>query len=167
MWASGVESGQHVAARLDSPGVVVMPPAVLLSCLILGAVLEWFLPPEGLGAPLSVSLAGAVLAVAGFAFMMWGHGRFKALDVSVVTVRPASQLVTGGAYRRSRNPMYTGMIATYAGVAMCVAGVWLCATLILFFLYLSLYVIPREEAYLVRRFGSEYADYCKRVRRWL
>lgn len=33
--------------------------------------------------------------------------------------------------------------------------------------YFSIYVIPREEAYLKRRFGLEYADYCEKVRRWL
>lgn len=167
MWASGMESVPHVASREDSPGVVVMPPAVLLTCLLLGGVLEWLLPPDGLGAHIAVFLAGAVLAVAGFAFMMWGHGRFKALEVSVVTVRPASLLVTGGAYLFSRNPMYIGILALFAGVAMCVESAWLCAALLVFFLYLSLYVIPREEAYLSRRFGSEYADYCKQVRRWL
>jgi protein-S-isoprenylcysteine O-methyltransferase Ste14 len=28
-------------------------------------------------------------------------------------------------------------------------------------------VIPREEAYLERRFGAAYDDYRRRVRRWL
>jgi protein-S-isoprenylcysteine O-methyltransferase Ste14 len=34
-------------------------------------------------------------------------------------------------------------------------------------LYLSLYVIPCEEAYMERVFGEEYSAYCRRVRRWL
>jgi protein-S-isoprenylcysteine O-methyltransferase Ste14 len=34
------------------------------------------------------------------------------------------------------------------------------------FLYLSLYVIPREEAYMERVFGDRYRAYRTRVRRW-
>ena len=99
--------------------------------------------------------------------MMWGHGQFKALGVNVKTVLPASHLVADGAYRFSRNPMYVGFIAMLAGLGIAVASVWLCAMCLPFFAYFSLYVIPREEAYLARRFGAEYAAYRAKVRRWL
>jgi len=35
------------------------------------------------------------------------------------------------------------------------------------FVLLNRCVVPREEAILSRRFGTEYMAYCRRVRRWL
>ncbi len=34
-------------------------------------------------------------------------------------------------------------------------------------LYLSRYVIPREEAYMQRKYGEAYRDYSRQVRRWV
>ena len=153
--------------REDSPGVVIMPPAIVLALALTGIALETTLPPDrGRDMPALV-WSGIVLAALGFAFMMWGHGRFKALGVNVVTVLPASRLVTGGANRFSRNPMYVGFVAMLLGVGLALASVGFCAMTVPLVFYFSVYAIPREEAYLKRRFGLEYADYCEKVRRWL
>ena len=151
----------------DSPGVVVMPPAVFLAALLGGGALEYLLPPAALHAPMALRVAGIAVAVAGFAFMMWGHGRFRKLGVNVVTVRPASRLVTDGAHRLSRNPMYVGLLTLLAGIGLATASVWLGGMVVPLLAYFRFYVIPREEAYLARRFGPEYADYRRQVRRWL
>lgn len=155
----------HVAD--DSPGVVVMPPGVFLALLILGAILEWFLPPSAFAPTMWELIVGVVIILAGFVFMMWGHGRFKTLGVNVKTILPASRLVTDGAYRFSRNPMYVGFVTMTAGFGIALASVWICAMSLPYLIYFSLYVIPREESYLARRFGAEYDSYRKRVRRWL
>ena len=44
---------------------------------------------------------------------------------------------------------------------------WLVATLIASIAVMAVIVIPREEQYLERRFGAEYLDYKKSVRRWI
>jgi protein-S-isoprenylcysteine O-methyltransferase Ste14 len=144
-----------------------MPPAVFLVALLCGGALEYFLPPEALHAPRALRGAGIAVGALGFAFMMWGHGRFRKLGVNVMTVRPASRLVTDGAHRISRNPMYVGLLTLLAGIGLATASVWLGGMVVPLLAYFQFYVIPREEAYLARRFGTEYADYRRKVRRWL
>jgi protein-S-isoprenylcysteine O-methyltransferase Ste14 len=152
----------------DSPNVRFIPPLMFALCLIVGASLEALSPSTLPWLPTVLRyILGGVLVLGGFAFMMWGHSRFRALGVTVKTIRPASRLVTVGAYRFSRNPMYTGMVSLIAGIGFAAENVWMLLASVLMALYLALYVIPREEAYLLRRFGEDYKTYCTTVRRWL
>lgn len=152
----------------DSPGVYVKPPRIFAVCLIAGLILEYAVPSAIPAIPRTARLvSGAVLAAAGFGFMMWGHTLFTTLGVSVKTILPASRLVTAGAYRRSRNPMYVGFLAILAGAGLAAGSMWMVLTAVPMALYLGLYVVPREEAYLARRFGTDYETYRRNVRRWL
>jgi protein-S-isoprenylcysteine O-methyltransferase Ste14 len=36
-----------------------------------------------------------------------------------------------------------------------------------FLLVMDRYVVKREEEYLIKKFGQEYLDYQKKVRRWI
>jgi protein-S-isoprenylcysteine O-methyltransferase Ste14 len=152
----------------DSPGVNVMPPTVFLICLILGGILELLFPRDFplLAWPIRVAL-GLVLGGAGFAFMIIAHENFKRIGVNVPTNQPASSLVTSGAYRFSRNPMYLGGSALFMGTGLMVGSLWLLATCLPLAFYLTFYVIPREETYMERVFGDEYRAYRRRVGRWL
>ncbi|MDQ7831785.1 MAG: isoprenylcysteine carboxylmethyltransferase family protein [Desulfovibrionaceae bacterium] len=152
----------------DSPGVRIMPPLVFLLNLLAGVILHWAAPWPVPGLPQTVGLAaGLLLAGAGIAFMMWGHTLFTRLGVNVKTIRPASMLVATGAYAWSRNPMYVGFLAILAGLGLAAGSAWMVLTVLPMAFYLGLYVIPREEAYLARRFGVEYETYRRAVRRWL
>ena len=155
------------SAGTDSPGVSLMPPTVFYACLILGSVLELFLPQAIplLALPVRLGL-GIVVGGIGFAVMMIAHGTFERLGTNVPTNRPATQFVVQGAYRFSRNPMYAGGSAFFLGIGLTAGSLWLLAAYIPLGLYLSLYVIPREEAYLERAFGDEYRAYRRNVRRW-
>ena len=152
----------------DSPAVNIMPPMVFYGCLLLGGVLEFFAPPEipvlsrlmGLG-------MGIVLGGGGFIFMTIAHETFKRLGTNVPTNLPATTFVVQGAYNISRNPMYVGGSAFFLGIGIAIGSLWMMAAYIPLGLYLSLYVIPREEAYMQRTFKDNYRNYCKEVRRWL
>ena len=151
----------------DSPGIVIMPPKVFLALLLVGIALEFLISGNSFCPPILALVAGIAITALGFAFMMWGHERFHASEINVKTNLPTSKLVMRGAYRVSRNPMYVGFVAMLAGIGVAAASVWICAMVIPFFLYFQLYVIPREESYLLRRFGPAYVDYKKKVGRWL
>lgn len=63
--------------------------------------------------------------------------------------------------------MYVGGSVFFLGIGLAVGSLWLLAAYLPLGLYLSFYVIPREEAYMERIFGDEYRDYRRRIRRWL
>ena len=91
---------------------------------------------------------------------------FKArTTVNPIHIEKASQLVTSGLYRFTRNPMYLGVSLLLTGWAVwlgnplcliCVAG---------FVLVMNAIQIKPEEAALKKIFGQEYVDYTKTVRR--
>lgn len=152
----------------EGPGVRVMPPAVFYTCLTLGIALELLFPSSipQLNGWFRI-IAGLGVAAAGFAFMMAGHEKFKKLGTPVPLNQGTTALVTSGAHGLSRNPMYVGGSLFYLGIGLAVDSVWMLASYAPLGLYLALYVVPREEAYMERRFGQEYLAYRAAVRRWL
>ncbi|VAV86616.1 hypothetical protein MNBD_ALPHA06-2130, partial [hydrothermal vent metagenome] len=78
-----------------------------------------------------------------------------------------SELLVFGPYKFSRNPMYAGMALIYLGVVLILgSGLGLVLMLPLIWI-MNRYVIAGEEAYLSRKFGSDYVEYQNKVRRWL
>jgi hypothetical protein len=107
-----------------------------------------------------VALAGQVLRVAviGYAYIQRG-GAQKQLS--------APKLVSAGFYAHSRNPMYAGDILLFLGLCIIYnsPAVYL---VVLPAVTLGLLAIVRaEERYLAQRFGAGYADYCRRVNRFV
>lgn len=157
--------------KADLPQVKIMPPTIFLICLILGGVFEFLLPSRfilenSLFKIFSIGL-GAILGISGFVCMMVAHETFKKMGTNVPLNLPATLLVEKGLYCISRNPMYLGMLFFFLGMALGVCSLWILGGVIIFFVYLNFYVIPREERYLKRIFDQTYSDYCKRVRRWI
>ena len=92
--------------------------------------------------------------------------RYKT-TISPLTPSETTALVTEGMYRYSRNPMYLGLLLlTFSSTIWF--GTWLGLILNIMFIFLInlLQIIPEEEA-LQEIFGEEYADYKKKVRRWV
>ena len=79
----------------------------------------------------------------------------------------ASQLVTAGVFRVSRNPMYLGMTLLLIGLALWLgsASPWLIPPLFVIIITVA-QIIPEEHA-LGQVFGEPYAAYRRRVRRWV
>lgn len=152
----------------DSPGVNIMPPAVFYACLILGGILEYSFPFDFpvLSKPAHIVL-GLVIGGFGFAFMMAAHGKFKRIGTNIPTNLPAVTFVVDGAYNFSRNPMYVGGSVFFLGIGLAIGSLWMLAAYLPLGLYLALYVVPKEEAYMERVFGDEYRTYCSRVKRWI
>jgi protein-S-isoprenylcysteine O-methyltransferase Ste14 len=99
-----------------------------------------------------------------------GPGSALLFALRGTTLNPAGRplrLITSGAYRFTRNPMYLGLAAAYVGLALVLRAVWPILLLPLPLLFLNSVVIPYEEQRLTETFGDDFSAYRRRVRRWL
>ena len=71
------------------------------------------------------------------------------------------------ALARSRNPLYLGLLAGSAGLALLAGSLWALVLLPVEWALLQWGAVLPEERYLAGKFGSAYDDYRRRVRRWL
>jgi protein-S-isoprenylcysteine O-methyltransferase Ste14 len=77
-----------------------------------------------------------------------------------------TELVSSGVFRFSRNPIFLGMIVTLSGVFLIVPNALTLLFLALGFVLIQIQV-RLEEEFLGKTHGAEYAEFRRRVRRWL
>lgn len=152
------------------PGILVPPPLIYFVGFLVALgldrwVLELAAVPRGRG-PLQLR-AGWLLVAVGFAVMAWGLVTLVRHRTTFHPDREANRLVVAGPYRYSRNPIYVGMTGVYAGAALLVNTFWAIVLLPIALIIVRTQVIRREERYLAGKFGEDYSEYCRRVRRWL
>ncbi len=82
---------------------------------------------------------------------------------------PPRRLVVVGFYRYVRNPMYVGFAAGWIGLWIVFGhpDPVLIAAVAAVALGVHLFVVFYEEPTLRRKFGADYENYCRNVRRWL
>ena len=79
--------------------------------------------------------------------------------------RPAG-LVTNGAFRYVRHPLYLGSILSYLGVTVATASLFSLALLVVICLFYN-FIADYEETLLEERFGDEYRRYKQRTGKWV
>lgn len=154
----------------DSPGVLFPPPFLYVLLVAAGWAadrrLPWRVPAtEGVLSP--AELLGLLLLAGGLVLDVASLVQFLRSRTNALPFRPASAFVARWPYVWTRNPMYLGMTAVTAGLALVTGRLWWLASAILAWGVIDRFVVPREEAYLERRFGAGYLDYKRRVRRWI
>ena len=157
------------ASNAHGARVVVPPPLLFVAGMFAGLGIHRIAPGDELPASIAgaAGTAGYVLAAAGLAFGLWGVATFFRSKTTVIPHRAVSNLVERGPYRVTRNPMYVGLTALYAGLALAQNRLWPFALLPIVLAVLIVAVIRPEERYLEERFGEEYRAYKRRVRRFL
>jgi protein-S-isoprenylcysteine O-methyltransferase Ste14 len=150
----------------DTAGVIAPPPLIYLAGLAIGFGLEALLPGASLPGALRW-IGGGVLVLAGAALLASFNSAFTRKGTAVEPWKPTTAIVTSGPYRLTRNPAYLGMALVYVGIALLAGAVWVLVPLPFVLVVIDRAVIAREERYLERRFGREYLDYKRGVRRWV
>ncbi|MBU4260250.1 MAG: isoprenylcysteine carboxylmethyltransferase family protein [Proteobacteria bacterium] len=152
----------------DSAAIRIPPPVFFFVCLGCGLLMEYFFPLHLISlSPIARVLAGGIFmlisgyfAVSAFFVLIKNKTPF---DTSKSTIK----IVTDGAYRFSRNPLYLSLLLLLFGIAVLTFSLWLFFTVpILYILFLFKAVNP-EERYLSQKFGKEYSEYLAKVRRWI
>ena len=150
----------------DTAQVIIRPPLAWGLAVIAGLALNWLVPLPFLPAALPAGWLGAMVFVLALALFAWAIVAITRAG-NVPTNRPTTTIVDGGPYRFTRNPIYLGMFLGLIGLAITFDNLWLLMMLVPFALVIRYGVVPREEAYLERKFGNVYRSYRSRGRCWL
>jgi protein-S-isoprenylcysteine O-methyltransferase Ste14 len=111
--------------------------------------------------------AGAVLFAGGTLLLLWSQGAMGASWRIGVDAAERTALVTAGPFAVVRNPIFTGLVLSAAGLALLLPTATALASLALLVAAIELQVRAVEEPYLRRTHGDAYARYAARVGRFV
>ena len=143
--SESIES-RKVHQRLLSAGL-------LLLFIPVPALTRRFLPESAW-----VSVAGLAIQAAGVLVYLWARKCLGALWSGAITIKEGHFIVASGPYRAVRHPMYTAVLAMYAGTTI-VAGQYHALAGLALAIYAYGRKIRIEEGTLVEQFGESYALY--------
>jgi len=125
----------------------------------------WGIRLSLVSAPAWLRWTSLFLWVGGFLLLL--IGRLKLADsFRIGSPKESTHLKVDGLFLFSRNPMYLGVYATIlASVLYTLNPVVLLAGV--FVVAVHHRIVLAEEQHLQKAFGQEYANYCRRVRRYL
>lgn len=94
---------------------------------------------------------------------------FKKYQTTVNPLRPekASQLVTSGIFKFSRNPMYFAMLLVLLSITVKFNILGGAAMSVAFVLFITTFQIIPEELAMKKLFGGEFDLYQESTRRWI
>lgn len=150
------------------PGLWLPPPAIVA---IVGTLMwlseQWLVhwSVRFVGQQVLVLL----LVVFGLVLMALAAWQLRQANTTLLPFVPEQtrQLVTWGIFRYTRNPIYVGdlllLLAWAVWLGNGVVLIWLPA----FIGYMNKVQIAAEERALAVKFGGDYQEYCRKVRRWL
>lgn len=153
----------------DRAEVRFFPPGIPVLTILAGVALNQIWPtelgiiPRGLRLWLGAAIVVFAIAFLGFRAvrMMRGSGQ------SENPYKPTTSVLDTGPFAVTRNPMYLQMVLVCIGVGIALGNLWVLLLSPVCGLLLHVLVIKPEETYLERKFGDQYLEYKKRVRRWL
>ena len=146
-----------------------IPPIVQVT---IAAVLAW-----GLAKHFSVyDFNGATAQATALIFLILGTFlltrslylfRIHATTFNPLEPSKAVKLVISGLYKVTRNPMYLGLAFLLLAFCLFLGELISLVCLPLFLWTMTRWQIIAEEEALTRKFGDDYLNYKKQVRRWL
>ena len=151
---------------IDIPGVIAFPPLIYAAPLMVGILIQRILPLHFLSQPVALWL-GILFLGLGLLILLSAVLTMQQAGTNIDPGQPATQLVTRGPFRFSRNPIYLGFTIGYLGTGIWANTLWPILILPIILLVIQYGVIKREERYLENKFGAAYYEYKAHVRRWI
>ena len=153
-------------SKEDSAHILAAPPFFFIVPLLVGAVVEYFVPTSLLPTLFSI-IVGILFSWASLPFIILSLKSFYKAKTTFDARKTTTTLVTTGIYKISRNPAYLSLVLFYIGLSFLINSIWILILFIPAIYSVQKFCIEREEDYLEVKFGSQYLGYKKRVRRWL
>ena len=143
----------------------ILPPHVAMGSLIVVIALHYLFPTPIIAKPFNYF--GILFFAIGLLILFLSFGLFKKKETPVLPGQKPTALVIEGPYKFTRNPMYLGVTTALAGIAVYLGDLLAFLSPIVFFMFVSIRFIPREEKLMEKLFGKKYLDYKRKVRRWI
>jgi protein-S-isoprenylcysteine O-methyltransferase Ste14 len=156
---------KHIRAVLLLPGVVtILVPATILWRNGIDTLDLWAGWPVRIG----LEIFGLMGITGGLVLMIATNRMFATLGQGTLAPwNPTQRLVVDGVYRRVRNPMISGVFMILLGESLLAASRPLFYWFLVFVAINMIFIPLLEEPDLHRRFGADYAEYCRHVPRWI
>lgn len=110
---------------------------------------------------------GTVPVAAGLLLGLAAGRHFTRHDTTIVPFEQSSELITGGPYRYSRNPIYMSMTLLLVGICIFLGSLSPAVVAPLFVWWIATRFVAKEERHLEAQFGPAYVAYKAKIRRWL
>jgi protein-S-isoprenylcysteine O-methyltransferase Ste14 len=144
----------------------LLPPTYLLLAIVTMAALHVVAPWRHLVA-FPWTLLGLVPIGVGVALNLIADGQLKKHGTTVKPFEESSSLVTTGAYRICRHPMYLGFALILGGLATVLGSVTPFVVVPEFIALVETTFIGAEEKMLEATFGDAWRAYKAKVGRWI
>lgn len=156
----------HAAALKTALAAVVLYGVFVvgLPALILRLADAMPLPSVDIG---SFRWLGVPVAGFGFYLYLWAASRLLRRQTSAIPGIAPSVLMTDGWYGRTRHPLLLGVVLILFSEAVFFSSVALLVYALAYWLWLTLFVVRREEPDLRRTFGEAFDHYYRDVPRWI
>lgn len=142
------------------------PPLMVLLGLIIQGTIAFLAPIEPLLAPIWQYI-GIGLMLLAFATVLYLARGFSKNDTTILPDGAPSQLMEGGLFALSRNPIYVAMALLLTGSGLAFGHLFCLLVVPVFIVLVQQIWIIKEEENLEAAFGQHYRNYKMRVRRWL
>ena len=144
----------------------------LFICYAVATFLVFLFFPQGLAwAAVALNfwlrIFGAIIALLALLWFIWIHRSLGNNLSTHLKIKDSQKLVTGGAYRRIRHPMYSAFFLLHFAVFFLTANWFIGLTWIVGITTIILLRIKREEAMLLAKFGGEYREYMNNTGRFV
>ncbi|MDP2573475.1 isoprenylcysteine carboxylmethyltransferase family protein [Vibrio penaeicida] len=145
----------------------LLPPYLfVLTVFAMGAVCWYSNSPHLITMP--YSFLGLLFVAFGIALAGRSSALFRKVGTNIMTFDEPGKLVTTGAFKFTRNPMYLGFSISLFGFAVLFGAAISSFLLVVFYVVVSdRWYIAYEEREMIKKFGEEYSLYRNSVRRWI
>lgn len=113
-----------------------------------------------------VAAPGVIILLLSLAWIVFAQAQMGASWRIGVDEDQKTDLITGGVFRFSRNPIYLGMAVTLIGLFLVLPTSATLGLLVGGIATIHLQILL-EEQYLLKKHGQVFKDYSKKVRRWI
>ncbi|KPK88299.1 MAG: hypothetical protein AMJ88_19250 [Anaerolineae bacterium SM23_ 63] len=144
----------------------ILPPSYLLVAIILILFLHFIFPVAKI-IKIPWNLIGLLPLVLGIAMNLVADNAYKRYQTTVKPFQESHALITDGAYRLSRHPMYLGFVLILIGVSLLLGSLSPYIVIIVFAILMEIVFIRVEESMLEEKFQQEWKEYKSKVRRWI